>query len=74
MQRNALVFFPGLASIQLFSAQLFHRKLMKFLLANYFSKNYYPKNRSLELLPSCKTSNPLDRSDSFTFSYDLIHT
>ena len=41
-------FFPGLASIQLFSAQLFYRKLMKFLLANYFSKNYYPKKRSLE--------------------------
>ena len=48
MQRNALVFFPGLASIQLFSAQLFYRKLMKFLLANYLSKNYYPKKRSLE--------------------------
>ena len=48
-QRNALVFFPGLASIQVnFSAQLFYRKLMKFLLANYLSKNYCTKNRSLE--------------------------
>ena len=48
MQRSALVFFPGLASIQLFSAQLFYRKLMTFLLANYLSKNYYPKKRPLE--------------------------
>ena len=48
MQRNAPVFFPGLASIQLFIAQLFYRKLMKFLLANYLSKNYYPKKRPLE--------------------------
>ena len=48
MQQNALVFFPGLASIQLFTAQLFYRKLMNFLLANYLSKNYYPKQRSLE--------------------------
>ena len=46
MQRSALVFFPGLASIQLFSAQLFYRKLMTFLLANYFSKNYYPKKKT----------------------------
>ena len=48
MQRSALVFFPGLASIQLFSAQLFYRKLIKFLLANHLSKNYYPKKKSLE--------------------------
>ena len=48
MQRRALVFFPGLASIQLFSAQLFYRKLIKFLLANHLSKNYYPKKKSLE--------------------------
>ena len=61
MQRNALVFFPGLASIQLFSAQLFYRKLMKFLLANYLSKNYYPKKRSLEStdLPDKKPPGPL---------------
>ena len=48
MQRKALVFFPGLASIQLFSAQLFYRKLIKFLLANHLPKNYYPKKKSLE--------------------------
>ena len=61
MQRNELVFFPGLASIQLFSAQLFYRKLMKFLLANYLSKNYDPKKRSLEStdLPDKKPPGPL---------------
>ena len=48
MQRKALVFFPGLVSIQLFSAQLFYRKLIKFLLANHLPKNYYPKKKSLE--------------------------
>ena len=49
MQRNALVFFPGLTSIHLFSAQLFYRKLMKkFLLANVTFEKLLSEKRSLE--------------------------